>query len=107
MTHRPDCIVDRGAEWEPDEELDTEQKVLVIVVDRKACEEGWVLLFALNHKGAVLPLRARNKAYWVDQHTIAWMGDGEPMEEMGEGPDDERELYMAEGDGWDYRPDFS
>jgi len=31
------------------------QSLMVVVADRKACEEGWLLLLAVNHKGRVLP----------------------------------------------------
>ena len=32
-------------------ESDRTQKALVLVADRKACEEGWVLALAVNHRG--------------------------------------------------------
>ncbi|KAL2812194.1 hypothetical protein BJX63DRAFT_421930 [Aspergillus granulosus] len=107
MMHCPDHVVTWSQRHlqDPEEELDKYQKVLVVVVDRKACEDGWVLMFALNHKGAILPLRARNKAYWVDMTVIGWISDCTPLNEMGEDSDDEQEMYMAEGDGWDYTPD--
>ncbi|KAL4864543.1 hypothetical protein BDV12DRAFT_200969 [Aspergillus spectabilis] len=107
MMHCPDQLVTWSERRlvEPDERLDMMQSVMVVVADRKACEEGLVLMFALNHKGAVLPLRARTKAYWVELTLTAWLSDGAPMDAMGDGPDDDRELYMAEGDGWDYTPD--
>ena len=46
-----------------EEELDSEQALLVLVADGEACEDGWVLMVALNHKGQVLHMRRRCKAY--------------------------------------------
>ncbi|KAL2819705.1 hypothetical protein BJX63DRAFT_428487 [Aspergillus granulosus] len=53
----------------------------------------------------ILPLRARNKAYWVELTVTGWISDCTPLDEMGEDSDDEQEMYMAEWNGWDYTPD--
>jgi hypothetical protein len=107
MMHCPDLVVSRERKLGEytEEELDRAQKILVVVVDRKACADGWVLMFALNHKGVILPLRARSKAYWVDMTVTGWIGGSAPLSELGEDSDEEMEMYIAEGDGWDYAPD--
>ncbi|KAL2826472.1 hypothetical protein BDW59DRAFT_171854 [Aspergillus cavernicola] len=77
------------------------QCLLVLVADRKACEEEWVLHLAVNHKGRVLPFRARDAASYVSDNVGNW-GEGEPLQantEAAEGQ--EEECYMRDGSGWD------
>ncbi|KAJ5205437.1 hypothetical protein N7491_003937 [Penicillium cf. griseofulvum] len=71
LMHRPDMLDglssrDWPTEWynEPDK-LEKFQSIMVVVADRKVCEEGWVLFLAPNHRGEVLPFRIRDRAAWV------------------------------------------
>ncbi|PGH27224.1 hypothetical protein AJ80_01181 [Polytolypa hystricis UAMH7299] len=83
------------------EELEKHQSLLVIVADRKACEEGWVLHLAINHRGEILPLRIRDKASLVFQSVANWL-DGQTLTENTLNTDEDKELYMREGNGWDW-----
>ncbi|KAF7585708.1 hypothetical protein BBP40_010258 [Aspergillus hancockii] len=82
------------------EESDRSQAALVIVADRKACEEGWVLLLAVNHRGQVLPFRVRERARETAQLAVNWLV-GQPLSEIASEEDENTEFYMREGDGWD------
>ncbi|KAL3483276.1 hypothetical protein BJX62DRAFT_245036 [Aspergillus germanicus] len=66
IMHSPDQLVNRSGNLRPDADLAVRHIFLVVVIDRNACEDGWVLIFALNQKGDILPFRARNKAYYID-----------------------------------------
>ncbi|GAB1216464.1 hypothetical protein ATERTT37_005679 [Aspergillus terreus] len=79
---------------------DRSQAALVIVADRKACEEGWVLLLAVNHRGQILPFRVREKARETAQHAVNWL-EGQPLSEIAFEEDENAEFYMGEGYGWD------
>ncbi|KAL5357179.1 hypothetical protein BJX96DRAFT_144019 [Aspergillus floccosus] len=75
------------------------QLLLVLVADRKACEEGWVLHLAINHKGQVLPFRIRDRARWTSQHVANW-DDGQMLAENTVHPERNQEVYLHDGDGW-------
>jgi hypothetical protein len=87
---------------EETEELEHQQALLVVVADGEACEDGWVLLVAINHKGQVLHKRTRCKAYEVSLNIAFWRDKGEPLD-VG----CERENVMdyrdgnQSGNGWD------
>ncbi|KAJ5169923.1 uncharacterized protein N7500_002706 [Penicillium coprophilum] len=106
LMHRPDMLDglsrrDWPAAWyeEPDV-LEKFQSIMVIVADRKACEEGWVLLLAPNHRGEILPFRIRERAAWVYQQILNFM-EGQNLEENTTDPDQDVEFYMRENpDGW-------
>lgn len=106
LMHRPDMLDglsrrDWPADWynKPDE-LERFQPIMVLVADRKACEEGWVLFLALNHKGEILLFRIRDRAAWVYQQIIVFM-EGVHLEENTVDPDQDVEFYMRENpDGW-------
>lgn len=90
-----------GDEREEEEmECARSQSAMVLVADRKACEEGWLLLLAINHKGQILPFRAREKASMAAQHVVNWM-NGQPLSEMASSEDDDVESYVSVGNGWD------
>jgi hypothetical protein len=93
----------RVIEDEDDEDhLLSHQALLVVVADREACEDGWVLLIALNHKGQVLHRRARCKAYRVSDQVYAWRDGDEPIHDppFTENIIDYIEISRS-GDGWD------
>ncbi|KAL2819701.1 hypothetical protein BJX63DRAFT_428483 [Aspergillus granulosus] len=76
---------------------DTDQRLLFCIADRKACEEGWMLFLGINHRGQVLPFRARQKATLIEEDILAlWEGDdGVPLAQKdlsGLGRDEERYL---------------
>lgn len=75
------------------------QSLMVCVADRKACEEGWVLFLAINHRGQILPFRIRDRASWVSQYEANWM-DGQALDENTVNPDDAVECQMHDSDGW-------
>jgi hypothetical protein len=75
------------------------QSLMVCVADRKACEEGWVLFLAINHRGQILPFRIRDRASWVTQYEANWL-DGQALEENTCSPDDDAECQMHDSDGW-------
>lgn len=79
---------------------DTRQSILVLVADKKACEDGWVLFMAINHKARVLPLRLRGQARETSTLVANW-DDGQALEENADDPDEDMELYLHEGGGWD------
>ncbi|KAF9893311.1 hypothetical protein FE257_011741 [Aspergillus nanangensis] len=81
------------------EHLDEHQCLLVMVADRKACEEGWVLYLAVNHKGRVLPFRFRDPATWANQYEANWL-DGQALDENTDDPMREEEGCLHPGDGW-------
>ena len=87
---------------ETEEEQAQEQAKLVLVADREACEDGWVLMIALNHKGQVLHMRSRCKAYEVALNVTFWRDGGEPLDITGEEENvvDYRDANGS-GNGWD------
>lgn len=85
---------------EKEKEQDKVQNLLVLVADRKACETGWVLHLAINHKGQVLPFRIRDQAREVSTSVGNWM-DSQALTENTLDPDQDVEYYMREGDGWE------
>ncbi|USP75587.1 uncharacterized protein yc1106_02861 [Curvularia clavata] len=91
-----------GRDVEEDEELTWSQALLVVVADREACEDGWVLLIALNHQGQVLHKRVRCKASDVGQNTAFWRDGGEPLdiENLRENVMDYLDSNRS-GNGWD------
>lgn len=84
------------------EDGESTQALLMILADGQACEDGWVLLMAINEKGQVLPERFRCKAFEVGQNVASWKDDGEPLDLLGSG---QNTVYYRDanrsGDGWD------
>ncbi|EFR03336.1 hypothetical protein MGYG_09122 [Nannizzia gypsea CBS 118893] len=78
--------------------LEQEQVLLILIADREACEDGWVLFLAINHLGEILPYRIRDKASLVVQQLADW-SDGQ---QLAEGLLEEtiEEYYVSSGDGW-------
>ncbi|KAJ5096659.1 hypothetical protein N7456_007380 [Penicillium angulare] len=85
--------------YEMDDNLDMMQCMMVVVADRKACEEGWVLFLAVNQSGEVLPFRVRESADYATQLISNYL-DGQCLDENTRNPEDDVEHYMREGDGW-------
>lgn len=84
-----------------EEELDSAQALLVLVVDGEACEDDWVLMIALNHRGQVLHMRRRCKAYDTALRVTFWRDHGEPLDlEGGTNVVDYWDMNGS-GDGWD------
>jgi hypothetical protein len=85
-----------------DENLKRSQALLVAVADGEACEDGWVLLIALNDRGQVLPMRVRCKASHVGLQVAFWRDGGKPLDiEFGT---ENIMNYLdpnQSGDGWD------
>jgi hypothetical protein len=79
---------------------DRTQKALVLVADRKACEEGWVLALAVNHRGEILPVRVREQATKAAQIVVNWF-EGGPLAEIVDDEDKDVEFYLGEGNGWE------
>lgn len=104
LMHCPDQIdgirIENLNALPPVEEVDSWQMLLVLVADRKACEEGWVLHLAINHKGQVLPFRIRDGADWVSVSYGNW-SDGQQLAENTLSPGEDMEMYMDRGGGWD------
>ncbi|KAF9890843.1 hypothetical protein FE257_005414 [Aspergillus nanangensis] len=83
------------------EESDRSQAALVLVADRKACEEGWVLGLAVNHRGQILPFRVRERAKAAAQLAFDWQ-EGQPLAEIANDEAEDIEYYLGQrGDGWD------
>lgn len=82
--------------------MNMSQNMLILVADREACEEGWVLHLSVNHKGEVLPFRVRDRASCVYQSVANWM-EGQPLNENAF-CDMNVEYYQSDGDGWN--PDY-
>jgi len=80
------------------EHLSQAQKLLLMIADREACEDGWVLEIAINHKGEVVPGRVRIKAVHTRENAGQWLTEGMALDEATEGKDEE--IYYYEGDGW-------
>lgn len=91
-----------GRKITQDEDLTYTQALLVVVADGEACEEGWVLLMAINDKGQVLHNRVRCKAIEVGQNVTFWKGEGNPLNIVGKGENviDYRDVNQS-GNGWD------
>lgn len=105
LTHCPDqidgCRVEGLDELPPAEEIEGCQELLVVIADRKACEDGWVLHLALDHKGHVLPFRLRDRADRVSTNLGNWR-DGQRLTENTLDPEEDAEVYMDGGsNGWD------
>ncbi|KAG9199589.1 hypothetical protein G6514_008351 [Epicoccum nigrum] len=103
LTRCPDAMEGSSERDEEDEEeLMWSQALLIVVADREACEEGWVLLLSVNHKGQILHKRVRCKACDVQLNVAFWRDGGEPLDIEGH-----RENVMdyhdpnESGNGWD------
>ncbi|KAJ5266508.1 hypothetical protein N7478_009316 [Penicillium angulare] len=97
-----DGLSDRNWPTEPFLKLpepDIFQYLMIVVADRKACEEEWMLFLAVNHKGRVLPFRVRERASWTTQLLSNFM-NGQNLDENTDNPEEDIEYYMHEGDGW-------
>ncbi|KAI9040582.1 uncharacterized protein KD926_008149 [Aspergillus affinis] len=81
-------------------ESDRTQSALVVVADRKACEEGWVLVLAVNHRGEILPFRVRERAKEAAKLMSNW-DDEVPLADIVDDEDEDVECYLGEGDGWE------
>ncbi|KAJ6034969.1 uncharacterized protein N7446_009728, partial [Penicillium canescens] len=79
--------------------LNTPQNPMLLVADRKAGEEGWVLHLAVNHKGEILPFRIHDRASYSFQ-IIANLMEGQHLQESASDPEADEERYMSSGDGW-------
>ncbi|OGE47258.1 hypothetical protein PENARI_c052G03806 [Penicillium arizonense] len=105
LMHKPDILDGLTARDWPSESYkrslkpDMAQCLMLVLADRKACEEGWVLFLAVNHKGEVLPFRVRETAYWTSQLIMEFM-NGQDLDENTEDPDEDIEYYNHRGDGW-------
>ncbi|KAJ8117950.1 hypothetical protein OPT61_g990 [Boeremia exigua] len=94
--------VEEDDDAEDDEELTQLQALLVVVADGEACEDGWVLLLAINNRGQVLHKRVRCKASDVGQNVALWKDGGEPLdiESQKENVMDYQDPSQS-GNGWD------
>ncbi|KAJ5781089.1 hypothetical protein N7457_006249 [Penicillium paradoxum] len=105
LMHRPDTLDGLSKrDWpswyiEESVESDMVQCLMLVVADRKACEEGWVLFMAVNERGEVLPFRVRERASWTTQ-LIANYTNGQRLDENTSDPHEDIEYYMHGGDGW-------
>jgi hypothetical protein len=91
-----------GRDAEEDEELIWSQALLVVVADREVCEDGWVLLIAINDKGQVLHMRVRCKVSLVGENVTFWKDGGEPLDIENRGENLMGYLDPNQsGDGWD------
>ncbi|OQE36021.1 hypothetical protein PENCOP_c012G03917 [Penicillium coprophilum] len=102
LMHRPDMLdgLSRRDWYDKPDELENFQSIMVLVADRKACEEGWVLFLAPNHRGEILPFRIRDRAAWVYQQIVDFT-EGVHLAENTVDPDQDMEFYMRENpDGW-------
>jgi hypothetical protein len=82
-----------------DSSLANRQILLLMIADKEACEEGWVLEVAINHRGQVLPGRVRTKAGHTREEAGQWLTEGVALNESTLGED--KEIYLQDGDGWD------
>lgn len=91
-----------GRDTVEEDELMWSQALLVVVADGEACEDGWVLLIAINDKGKVLHKRVRCKASEVGQNVAFWKDGGEPLdiETRKENVIEYRDANQS-GNGWD------
>lgn len=81
--------------------MDKRQSLLILIADQKACEYGWVLHLAINHKGQILPFRMRDQALVCTTNVGAWLG-GQTLDENTANPDEDAEYYRRENvSGWD------
>lgn len=105
LMHKPDILDGLAKRDWPIEsykrppEPDMAQCLMLVVADRKACEEGWMLFLAVNHKREVLPFRLRERASWATQLILGFM-EGQDLEENTRDPKEDIEYYMHRGDGW-------
>lgn len=100
LIHCPDSLDAGSSLWDEtpiseaeEDEMDRYpegQEVLVFVADRQACEEGWVLQLAINHRGKALPFRYRGKANKAGIYSANW-SDGQKLAENCHDPAEDRE----------------
>jgi len=110
LTHCPDQLDGASMRsWRSDDEaaiaaiendLEKEQVLLVLVADREACEDGWVLQVALNHQARVLPMRLRSKADRLIMEVSCWQTGADPIDVVNSSKS--VEMYVGHGSGWDY-----
>lgn len=67
------CILYQEEGYARSTELDTAQCLVLVIAYRKTCEEGWILLLAVYHKGEFLPFRVRERASWASQLIVESM----------------------------------
>jgi hypothetical protein len=75
------------------------QRFLLMIADREACEQGWIYLVAVDHKGRVLPTRSRGQASRIKYFAHEWLSEGVPLSELDQYPGDTI-VYESEGEGW-------
>lgn len=103
LMHKPDTLDGLSQrDWPEefyklDDNLDMTQCMLVVVADRKTCEEGWVLFLAVNQKGEILPFRVRESADYTAELIFNYL-DGQCLDENTRDPEEDTEYYMREGD---------
>jgi hypothetical protein len=85
---------------EEESQLAKSQRFLLMIADRKACEEGWIYLVAVDHKGRVLPTRCRGQAAKIKYFANEWLSEGVPLSEL-DPEEGDTIVYEAEGEGWD------
>jgi hypothetical protein len=85
------------------DKADEDQTLLVGVADGKACQEGYVLLLGVNHRGQILPYRVRERAAILFLQMNEWDEDGIELREIFaqvEPADESEELYLEMDGGW-------
>jgi len=75
------------------------QRLLLMVADKHACLNDWVLFIAINHHGEMLPARARCKAAQVWTQYATWQHNGQPLFEAC-WEEYAGQTTIQEGDGW-------
>jgi hypothetical protein len=74
--------------------------MMIVVADRKTCEEVWVLFLAVNQRGEVLPpFRIHESADLAAQLIFNYL-DGQCLDENAVDSKQDIEYYMRGGDGW-------
>jgi hypothetical protein len=85
---------------EEESRLAKSQRFLLMVADRKACEQGWIYLVAVDHKGRVLPTRSRGQAAKIKYFANEWLSEGVPLSEL-DSDEGDTVVYDSESGGWD------
>lgn len=76
------------------------QRFLLTLSDRKACEQGWVYLVAVDHKGRVLLTRATGQAAKIKYFANEWLSEGVSLSEL-DLEEGDTVVYGSSSQGWE------
>jgi hypothetical protein len=105
LSHYPDILDGSSVhvDWSvlDEEHLAASTHVYVLVADKKACEEGYILHLSLNDKGQIIPPLVRTPALHAMDLVVCWMSNRQSLQELGEDYEGEMDYYGSNiKSGW-------